>query len=114
MLFKDLQYHCYKINVKLKNNKSEKRLQFSFTVCYKHGYKEVRMMKICSQCYIKKEFTEFYKQENGQFGLTSECKECRKLRVKLKRNADKEKARHKIYYHKIAKVRAKSPQKKAI
>jgi hypothetical protein len=57
-------------------------------------------MKICSRCFQNKEFSEFYRQENGQFGLTSECKECRKLRVKLgrERNQEKEKERHKRYY----------------
>jgi hypothetical protein len=38
--------------------------------------------KICSQCKIKKEITEFYKQKLGKFGVHSVCKICFKEKQK--------------------------------
>lgn len=38
--------------------------------------------KKCSQCDQIKGFNQFYKQKHGLYGLTGECKECRKIRSK--------------------------------
>jgi hypothetical protein len=36
-------------------------------------------MKLCKRCLILKDFSEFYKQKKGKFGLKPECKDCIKL-----------------------------------
>jgi hypothetical protein len=36
-------------------------------------------MKLCKRCNILKDFSQFYKQKKGKFGLKPECKDCIKL-----------------------------------
>lgn len=66
-------------------------------------------MKICSKCGIKKELTEFYKDNNKDDKLTCQCKGCLtsyrninkeryKLQNKLLRDSNKE--RYRIYNYK--------------
>lgn len=40
-------------------------------------------LKVCGHCKEQKNVSEFYKQKNGKFGVTSECKICRRLRDRL-------------------------------
>lgn len=39
-------------------------------------------MKKCYYCKIEKEYSEFYKNKNGRYGLDNRCKNCEKNRSK--------------------------------
>jgi hypothetical protein len=34
------------------------------------------MKKVCSKCFVEKEFSEFYRKKTGKFGLCATCKKC--------------------------------------
>jgi len=36
-------------------------------------------MKICNNCNIKKEFSQFHKSSSGKYGYHSHCRDCRKI-----------------------------------
>jgi hypothetical protein len=57
-------------------------------------------MKICSNCKIEKELTEFHKNCESKDGHTSQCKVCRRAIKKIYYAANKEKiaATNKIRY----------------
>ena len=44
------------------------------------------MSKVCNSCLVDKEVSEFYKQTNGN--LRGDCKECAKLKIKLRYQKD--------------------------
>lgn len=47
--------------------------------------------KKCNKCGITKSIGRFYKQKNGMYGRTGECKECRKQRTRKWISENKEK-----------------------
>jgi hypothetical protein len=56
-------------------------------------------LKVCSNCQEEKRISEFYKQKNGKFGVTAECKICRVVRDRL-------------YHETHPEIRKKSDKKK--
>ncbi len=53
------------------------------------------MKKVCTQCQLEKDLTEFHKKANGKFGRHSECKMCLRARMQVtKDNWDELKKKH--------------------
>lgn len=46
--------------------------------------------KICNKCFKTKYISHFYKQEKGLYGVTGECKQCRKERSSIFRACNKD------------------------
>ncbi len=65
-------------------------------------------MKICTKCKVKKDESEFYKNNGTNDGLTSWCKNCYRVLSKIVCRTDKRKEYQKEYhkeYHKIGKYK---------
>jgi hypothetical protein len=54
--------------------------------------KNVQEGKPCSRCKVWKPFSEFYKGKDTKFGYKSECKECSKKSIKVKKSTDEAKS----------------------
>ena len=66
-------------------------------------------MKICCQCKIPKQFTDFYKNAGKPDGLQGMCITCTKQNDKKRVGSEENKKRSHLYYHSVTVVKMKNP-----